>query len=51
VISTWRDDADPTKPNDKARADLKEFVRRYQDKDGSGPEGAPVYLNVTITKQ
>lgn len=51
VISQWRSDADPAKPNNKARADLMEFVRRYQDKDGSGPEGAPIYLNVTVAKQ
>jgi hypothetical protein len=51
VISQWRDVADPSKPNNKARADLMEFVRRYRDKDGSGPEGAPIYLAVTVKKQ
>jgi hypothetical protein len=51
VISEWRDAADPSKPSDKARADLMEFLRRYEDKDGSGPEGAPIYLNVTVAKQ
>jgi hypothetical protein len=50
VIAQWRDPADPAKPNQKARSDIRNLVRRYADKDGPGPENAPVYLSVTVSK-
>ena len=51
LIATWKDPADPAKPNQKAKDDISKFIMRYSDADGSGPGIAPVYLNVTVTKQ
>ena len=51
LISTWKDPADPAKPNQKAKTDISEFVKRYADADGPGAGGAPVYLLVQVSKQ
>jgi hypothetical protein len=51
LIDEWREPNDPAKPNKKANDDIMEFVRRYDDKDGSGPGVEPIYLNATVTKQ
>lgn len=50
LISQWRSSPEPTKPTQKAKDDIQNFVRRYDDKDGDGPETAPVYLSVTVSK-
>lgn len=50
LISQWREPNDPAKPNQKAKDDIRNFVRRYADKDGSGSGITPVYLSVTVTK-
>ncbi len=50
LISQWRDPGDPAKPNQKAKDDIRTFVQRYTDKDGSGPDITPVYLSVTVSK-
>ena len=51
LIATWKDPADPAKPTAKAKTDISKFISLYSDADGSGPGIAPIYLNVTITKQ
>ena len=51
LIATWKEPADPAKPTQKAKDDISKFIMRYSDADGSGPGIAPVYLNVTVTKQ
>lgn len=51
LIAQWRTPNDPSKPTDKAKTDLMNFVKRYKDKDGEGPETAPTYLSVSIKKQ
>jgi hypothetical protein len=51
LIAQWRDVADPPKPNQKAKDDVREFVSRYEDKDGAGPGADPAYLIVTVTKR
>ena len=50
LISTWRVPNDPAKPNQKARDDLKNFLRRYSDADGPGPGISPTYFVVDVTK-
>jgi hypothetical protein len=50
LISQWRTPGDPTKPNQKAKDDLRKFVRLYDDKDDDGPGTDPIYLSVQISK-
>ena len=50
LISTWRTPTDPSKPNQKARDDLKNFLNRYSDADGSGPGISPTYFFVGVSK-
>lgn len=50
LIFTWRNPADPAKPNQKARDDLRNFMRRYSDSDGPGPGTAPTYFFVEISR-
>jgi hypothetical protein len=50
LISQWRDPADQTKPNQKAKDDISKFVTLYSDKDGAGPDNSPVYLLVQVSK-
>ena len=50
LISTWRNPLDPSKPNQKARDDLKNFLNRYSDADGSGPAISPTYFFVGVSK-
>ena len=49
LISQWRDPADPAKPNQKAKDDIRNLVRRYSDKDGPGADNTPVYLSVIVS--
>ena len=51
LISSWATPGDPAKPNQKAKTEISEFVKRYADADGSGPGVAPVYLLVQVSKQ
>ena len=50
LISQWRTAGDPAKPNQKAKDDIIHFVQRYADKDGPGPQTAPLYLFVKISQ-
>ena len=50
LISQWRDPVDPTKPTQKAKNDIINLVQRYSDRDGPGPETAPQYLFVKVSK-
>ena len=50
VISEWREPNDPTKPTQKAKDDFINLVHRYADKDGPGPDIAPQWLLVTISR-
>ncbi|HZI54600.1 MAG TPA: hypothetical protein VFD56_12880 [Chitinophagaceae bacterium] len=50
LISQWRDPSDPSKPNQKAKDDIINLVRRYGDKDGPGPEIAPQFLFATVSR-
>ena len=50
VISQWRDPGDPAKPTQKAKDDIIHLVQRYSDIDGPGPETAPQYLFVKVSK-
>lgn len=50
LISQWRTPGDPTKPTQKAKDDIINLVQRYSDKDGPGPETAPQYLFVKVSK-
>ena len=50
LISQWRDSNDPGKPTQKAKDDIFNLVQRYSDKDGPGPETAPQYLFVKVSK-
>ena len=50
LISQWRDSNDPAKPSQKAKNDIINLVQRYSDKDGPGPETAPQYLLVKVSK-
>lgn len=50
LISQWRTPGDPTKPNQKAKDDIRNLIRRYSDKDGPGPNVTPVYLSVTVSQ-
>lgn len=49
TISLWRDGTDPLKPNQKAKDDIAELMRRYSDADGAGPETTPTYLSVKVS--
>jgi hypothetical protein len=51
LISQWRDPSDPSKPTQKAKDDIINLVQRYSDKDGPGPETAPQYLFVKVSKR
>jgi hypothetical protein len=51
LIATWKDPADPAKPNQKAKDDISKFIKLYEDADGAGPGIAPIYLLVQVTKQ
>jgi hypothetical protein len=51
LISTWREPGDPTKPNQKAKTDISNFVKLYADNNGSAPGITPIYLFVEVTKQ
>jgi hypothetical protein len=51
LISQWRDPSDPAKPTQKAKDDIINLVHRYSDKDGPGPETAPQYLFVKVSKR
>jgi hypothetical protein len=51
LISQWRNPNDPSKPTQKAKDDIINLLHRYADKDGPGPETAPEYLFVTVTKR
>lgn len=51
LIEQWREPNDPSKPNQKAKTDLLNFIQLYGDRDGAGPETDPTYLSVTITRQ
>ncbi|HKH62803.1 MAG TPA: hypothetical protein VKA49_18300 [Flavitalea sp.] len=50
LISTWRVPNDPAKPTQKARDDLKNFLSRYNDADGTGPGISPTYFFVDVSK-
>src|SRR5688572_1553556 len=50
LISQWRDPSDPSKPNQKAKDDIINLVRRYGDKDGPGPEISPQFLFATVSR-
>ena len=50
LISQWRTSGDPAKPNQKAKDDIINLVQRYSDRDGPGPETAPQYLFVKVSK-
>jgi hypothetical protein len=50
IISQWRDPGDRAKPTQKAKDDIIHLVERYADKDGPGPETAPQYLFVKVSK-
>ena len=50
LIAQWRDPADPAKPTQKAKDDIIHLIQRYRDKDGPGPEVAPQYLFVKVSK-
>lgn len=50
LISQWRDPADPSKPTQKAKDDILNFIHRYSDKDGPGADITPTYLLVTVSK-
>ncbi|MEO6686703.1 MAG: hypothetical protein ABIN24_12095 [Dyadobacter sp.] len=49
LISQWRDTNDPSKPTQKAKEDIINLVHRYSDKDGPGPETAPLYLFAKVS--
>ena len=51
LISQWRKPGDPSKPTQKAKDDIINLVKRYSDKDGPGPETAPQYLFVKVSKR
>lgn len=51
LIAQWRTVGDPAKPNQKAKDDLKNFMKLYEDADGAGPGTTPVYLFAEVTKQ
>ncbi len=44
VIGSWREQADPAKPNQKAKDDIIHLVHRYADIDGPGPETDRQYI-------
>jgi hypothetical protein len=50
LISQWRDSIDHTKPNQKAKDDIRNFIKRYGDIDGPGPDNTPVYLSAQVSK-
>jgi hypothetical protein len=50
LINQWRDSVDPTKPNQKAKDDIRNFVYRYDDADGPGPGTDPVFLSAQVTR-
>jgi len=50
LISQWREPGNPSKPTQKAKDDIINLVQRYSDKDGPGPEKAPQYLFVKVSK-
>jgi hypothetical protein len=50
LINQWRDAADLTKPNQKAKDDLRNFIKHYEDADGSGPGTDPIFLSAQVTK-
>jgi len=51
LISQWREPGNPSKPTQKAKDDIINLVQRYSDKDGPGPEKAPQYLFVKVSKR
>jgi hypothetical protein len=50
IISQWRTPGDPTKPTQKAKDDISNLVKRYNDKDGPGPDNARQYLFVKVSQ-
>ena len=50
LISTWRNPTDPSKPTQKAKDDLRNFLARYSDADGPGPGISPTYFFVEVSK-
>jgi hypothetical protein len=50
LIIQWRTPGDPGKPTQKAKDDIINFVHRYSDKDGPGPQTSPQYLSVIVSK-
>lgn len=50
VIAQWGEPGDPAKPNQKAKDDLRNLIRRYADNDGPGPGIGRTYLSVVISK-
>jgi hypothetical protein len=51
LISQWRTPGDPVKPTQKAKDDLRNFMKLYEDMDGAGPGTSPVYLFAEVSKQ
>ena len=49
VISQWRTPGDPAKPTQKAKDDISNLVKRYNDKDGPGPDNArqPIFVKIS----
>jgi hypothetical protein len=51
LIAQWRNPADPSRPNQKARDDISNFIKLYRDINGPAPGISPVYLFVEVFKQ
>ena len=51
LISQWRDPADPAKPTQKARNDIRNLIGLYEDSNGSAPGITPIYLSVHVSNQ
>ena len=51
LIAQWRNPADPSRPNQKARDDISNFIKLYRDMNGPAPGISPVYLFVEVLKQ
>jgi hypothetical protein len=50
LISQWREASVPNKPNQKAKDDLQNLVRKYMDSNGDEPGIIPTYLAVTVSR-
>lgn len=49
-IAQWREANVPNKPNQKAKDDIRNFIRKYMDSNGAEPGIRPLFLSVSVSR-